>query len=76
MENPTTFDGYACIFCIPVTIQTTTADLQARDGDRYRWLHFWRCMVGTMASVMPSTIVNVAIPDMSRHSVLGTSRPQ
>src|SRR5690242_12241779 len=33
-------------------------------------------MVGTMASIMSSTIVNVAIPDMSRHFALGQERAQ
>ncbi|WP_415205611.1 MFS transporter [Pseudorhodoferax sp.] len=31
-------------------------------------------MVGTMASIMSSTIVNVAVPDMSRHFLLTPSR--
>ena len=31
-------------------------------------------MIGTMASVMSSTIVNVAIPDMSQHFALGQDR--
>ncbi|MBA3595174.1 MAG: MFS transporter [Polaromonas sp.] len=33
-------------------------------------------MVGTMASIMSSTIVNVAIPDMSQHFTLGQERAQ
>ena len=33
-------------------------------------------MVGTIASVMSSTIVNVAIPDLSRHFALGQDRAQ
>ncbi|RYE87775.1 MAG: MFS transporter, partial [Oxalobacteraceae bacterium] len=33
-------------------------------------------MIGTMASVMSSTIVNVAIPDMSHHFALGQERAQ
>ena len=33
-------------------------------------------MIGTMASVMSSTIVNVAIPDMSHHFQLGQERAQ
>jgi EmrB/QacA subfamily drug resistance transporter len=33
-------------------------------------------MVGTMASIMSSTIINVAIPDMSQHFGLGQERAQ
>jgi EmrB/QacA subfamily drug resistance transporter len=52
------------------------AALQARFGARYRWLLLMAVMVGTMASIMSSTIINVAIPDMSRHFVLGQGRAQ
>ncbi|WP_394791442.1 MFS transporter [Rhodoferax sp.] len=55
---------------------TTTSDLEARYGERYRWLLLLAVMVGTMASIMSSTIVNVAVPDMSRHFILGPSRAQ
>jgi EmrB/QacA subfamily drug resistance transporter len=60
----------------------TTADegslaaLSARHGPRYRWMLLLAVMVGTMASVMSSTIVNVAIPDLSRHFTLGQDRAQ
>jgi EmrB/QacA subfamily drug resistance transporter len=33
-------------------------------------------MVGTMASIMSSTIINVAIPDMSQHFAIGQERAQ
>ena len=33
--------------------------LQARHGRRYRWLLLLSLMVGTMASIMSSTIINV-----------------
>lgn len=52
------------------------AALQARHGPRYRWLLLVAVMVGTMASIMSSTIVNVAIPDMSQHFSLGQGRAQ
>jgi EmrB/QacA subfamily drug resistance transporter len=52
------------------------AALRARYGVRYRWLLLMAVMVGTMASIMSSTIVNVAIPDMSRHFTLGQERAQ
>ncbi len=50
--------------------------LQARYGEGYRWLLLLSVMLGTMASVMSSTIINVAIPDMSHHFDLGQSRAQ
>ena len=50
--------------------------LQARHGARYRWLLLIAVMTGTMASIMSSTIVNVAIPGMSHHFVLDQSRAQ
>ncbi len=43
----------------------------SRYGERYRWLLLLSVMVGTMASIMSSTIVNVAIPGMSHHFALG-----
>jgi len=54
----------------------TLASLQARYGPRYRWLLLLSVMLGTMASIMSSTIVNVAIPDMSQHFMLGQERAQ
>ena len=50
--------------------------LRARYGARYRWLLLFAVMVGTMASIMSSTIINVAIPDMSHHFTLGQERAQ
>ena len=50
--------------------------LKARFGARYRWLLLVAVMVGTMASIMSSTIINVAIPDMSHHFSLGQGRAQ
>ena len=50
--------------------------LKARHGARYRWLLLGAVMVGTMASVMSSTIVNVAIPGMSAHFTLDQARAQ
>jgi EmrB/QacA subfamily drug resistance transporter len=54
----------------------TIAALRARYGERYRWLLLLSVMVGTMASIMSSTIINVAIPDMSLHFTLGQERAQ
>ena len=50
--------------------------LQARYGHRHRWLLLLSVMLGSMAAVMSSTIMNVAIPDMSVHFTLGQSRVQ
>jgi MFS family permease len=55
---------------------TSLAALRARYGVRYRWLLLLAVMVGTMASIMSSTIVNVAIPGMSQHFALGQERAQ
>ncbi len=50
--------------------------MQAHYGPRYRWLLLLAVMVGTMASIMSSTIVNVAIPNMSHAFTLGQERVQ
>ncbi len=50
--------------------------LRERYGERYRWLLLLSVMVGTMAAIMSSTVINVAIPDMSRHFTLGQERAQ
>jgi len=57
-------------------MSASLAGLQARHGPRYRWLLLLSVMIGTMASIMSSTIVNVAIPDMSHHFTLGQERAQ
>jgi len=59
----------------PLSPHTLPA-LRARYGPRYRWLLLLSVMVGTMASIMSSTIMNVAIPDMSQHFTLGQERAQ
>ena len=50
--------------------------LRGRHGPRYRWFLLLSVMVGTMAAIMSSTIINVAIPDMSQHFTLGQERAQ
>ena len=52
------------------------AALKVRYGERYRWLLLLSVMVGTMASIMSSTIINVAIPNMSQHFTIGQARAQ
>ncbi|MCG8520378.1 MAG: multidrug efflux MFS transporter [Pseudomonadales bacterium] len=39
-------------------------DLKARYGDRWRWLAVLTVMLGTMATVLSATVVNVALPDI------------
>ncbi len=57
-------------------MNASAALLRERYGERYRWLLLLSVMVGTMASIMSSTIVNVAIPDLSHHFTLGQERAQ
>jgi len=52
------------------------AALEARFGARYRWRVLLTVMVGTMAGIMASTIINVAVPDLSRVFHLGQERAQ
>jgi EmrB/QacA subfamily drug resistance transporter len=52
------------------------AALRERYGARYRWVLLLSLMVGTMASIMSSTIVNVAIPAISQDFALGQERAQ
>lgn len=59
-----------------MSTHNTLASLRERYGPRYRWLLLLSVMIGTMASIMSSTIVNVAIPDMSHHFTLGQERAQ
>src|SRR5512144_933713 len=55
---------------------SSLAALQARFGPRYRWYVLLTVMMGTMASIMASTIVNVAVPAMSLHFTLGQEQAQ
>jgi MFS transporter, DHA2 family, multidrug resistance protein len=57
-------------------LPTTIEHLRERYGPRFRWLVLLTVMVGAMASIMSSTIVNVAVPDMSRHFQIGQARAQ
>jgi EmrB/QacA subfamily drug resistance transporter len=54
----------------------TLEQLRERHGARYKWLVLLTVMIGSMASILSSTIVNVAVPDLSRHFVLGQERAQ
>ncbi|MDE2626105.1 MAG: DHA2 family efflux MFS transporter permease subunit [Burkholderiales bacterium] len=52
------------------------AALAQRFGPNYRWFVLLTVMIGTMASIMASTIINVAVPDMSRVFGLDQARAQ
>ena len=54
----------------------TRAALERRFGANYRWWVLLTVMVGTMSSIMASTIINVAVPDISRVFHLGQERAQ
>jgi EmrB/QacA subfamily drug resistance transporter len=54
----------------------TLAELQGRYGTRHRWLMLMTVMIGSMAAIMSSTIMNVGIPDMSLRFSLGQERAQ
>ncbi|MGI4777938.1 MAG: MFS transporter [Janthinobacterium lividum] len=59
-----------------MTTHTLPPTLREKYGGRYRWLLLISVMVGVMASIMSSTIVNVAIPGMSHYFALGQERAQ
>ena len=52
------------------------AALERRFGPSYRWRVLATVMIGTVASIMASTIVNVAVPDMAHVFALGQERAQ
>ncbi len=54
----------------------TLEDLRTRYGERYKWLVLLTCMIGNVAAILSSTIVNVAIPDLSHYFTLGQERAQ
>ncbi|MFT4195689.1 DHA2 family efflux MFS transporter permease subunit [Ottowia sp.] len=54
----------------------STAALTARYGERFRWLLLLSVMAGTVAAIMSSTVVNVAIPGLSHQFQLGQERAQ
>ncbi|MCW5656033.1 MFS transporter [Hydrogenophaga sp.] len=55
---------------------STLPELRERYGARYRWLLLLAVMTGSVAAIMSSTIINVAIPDLSHHFALGQERAQ
>ena len=61
---------------MPLLAPTPSEVLKARYGERYRWLLLMALMVGVIASIIPSTSVNVAIPAISQYFGLGQERAQ
>ena len=59
-----------------MTRASTLPELQAQFGERYRWLLLFAVMVGSVAAIMSSTIINVAVPDLSHHFAIGQERAQ
>ena len=57
-------------------VLSTIEDMRAHHGPNFRWWVLLTVMVGMMASIMSSTIVNVAVPDMSRYFQIGQDRAQ
>ncbi len=55
---------------------TSLAELQKRFGPRYRWLVLGTVLIGTIASIISATIINVAVPAMSAHFAIGQERAQ
>lgn len=54
----------------------TLDSLRARYGPRYKWLALSVVMVGAVASILSSTIVNVALPHLSAEFRVGIERAQ
>ena len=60
-----------------MTDQTSSsAAAPRRAGPNERWWALFTVMIGTIASIMSSTIVNVAVPDLSTVFALGQERAQ
>jgi EmrB/QacA subfamily drug resistance transporter len=60
----------------PAPAPHSLAALAARHGERYRWRVLLTVMIGSIASVMSSTIVNVAVPDLMHYFGIGQERAQ
>jgi len=59
-----------------MTERGSLADLKSRYGARHRWLMLTTVMIGSMAAIMSSTIMNVGIPDMSLQFGIGQDQAQ
>jgi DHA2 family multidrug resistance protein len=54
----------------------TIEALRARYGDRYKWYALGTVMVGAVAAILTSTMVNVAIPQLAADYRIGKERLQ
>lgn len=54
----------------------SSAALAQRYGENYRWYLLIAVLVGTMASIIPATSMNLAIPALSAHFGLGQGSAQ
>ena len=54
----------------------TNAVLAARHGERYRWLATATVMMGTVAAMLTTTSINVALPDIMGAFGIGQDRVQ
>ena len=52
------------------------AELQARWGEPYRWLVTLAAMIGTVATILSATIVNVALPQVMGAFGIGQDHAQ
>ena len=50
--------------------------LRARFGARYKWIALATVMIGTVASLLSATIINVAVPHLAEHFRIGTEQVQ
>lgn len=55
---------------------STLEQLRERHGARFKWLVLLTVLIGSMASLLSSTTVNVAIPDLTHHFQLGQASAQ
>ncbi|MEO8839368.1 MAG: MFS transporter, partial [Herbaspirillum sp.] len=61
---------------IPHPTEPTIEQLRERYGPRFKWLVLITVLIGSMASILSSTTVNVAIPDLTHHFHLGQDSAQ
>src|SRR5476649_504577 len=56
--------------------QPSLEHLRQRYGERLKWYALAAIMVGTVAAILSSTIINVAIPELMRYFRVGQERAQ
>ncbi len=60
----------------PRPARRTLETLAAQYGPSYRWLVTLSAMIGTIATILSSTIVNVALPDIMGAFGIGQDQAQ